>query len=59
MLPFLIPVWVVASVVYAFKVWQGEDVDVPIVSDWVDARLPHSARRAEPQRSAGRRAAPS
>lgn len=40
MLPFLIPVWVVASVVYAFKVWQGDDVDVPIVSDWIDARLP-------------------
>jgi hypothetical protein len=27
-------------VVYAFKVWQGDDVDVPIVSDWIDARLP-------------------
>jgi hypothetical protein len=40
MLPFLIPVWVVMSVVYAFKVWQGEDVDVPLVSDWIDARLP-------------------
>jgi hypothetical protein len=40
LLPFLIPLWLVASVVYALKVWQGEDVDVPIVSDWVDARLP-------------------
>ncbi len=39
MLPFLIPVWVVASVVYAFRVWQGDDVDVPVVSDWIDARL--------------------
>ncbi len=29
-----------ASVVYACKVWQGDDVHVPIVSDWVDARLP-------------------
>ena len=40
LLPFVFPVWLVASVVYGFKVWHGEDVDVPIVSDWVDARLP-------------------
>lgn len=40
LLPFVIPVAVVANVVYAFKVWQGDDVNVPIVSDWVDARLP-------------------
>ena len=40
LVPFIVPVAVVASVVYAFKVWQGEDVDVPVISDWVDARLP-------------------
>ena len=40
LLPFVLPLFVVASVVYAFRVWQGDDVDVPIVSDWVDARLP-------------------
>ena len=40
LLPFILPLWMVVSVVYAFKVWQGEDVDVPIVSDWVDASLP-------------------
>jgi len=40
LLPFLVPVWIVASVVYAFRVWSGDDVSVPIVSDWVDARLP-------------------
>ena len=40
LLPFIFPVTIVASIVYAFKVWQGDDVDVPIVSDWVDARLP-------------------
>ena len=38
---------IVASVVYAFKVWQGDDVNVPIVSDWVDARLPGGRRTAE------------
>jgi uncharacterized membrane protein len=40
LLPFMLPIFFVASIVYGFKVWQGEDVDVPIVSDWVDARLP-------------------
>jgi hypothetical protein len=40
LLPFIFPVWAVMSVVYAVKVWHGEDIDVPIVSDWVDARLP-------------------
>ncbi|MDB5072895.1 MAG: hypothetical protein JWM87_4006 [Candidatus Eremiobacteraeota bacterium] len=40
MLPFLFPLYVVGSVVYGLKVWHGEDVDVPVVSDWVDARLP-------------------
>jgi uncharacterized membrane protein len=46
LLPFIFPVTIVASVVYAFKVWQGDDVDVPIVSDWVDARLPGGAPQA-------------
>ncbi|HZX68446.1 MAG TPA: DUF4870 domain-containing protein [Candidatus Elarobacter sp.] len=40
LLPFVVPVAIVANVVYAFKVWQGDDVNVPLVSDWVDARLP-------------------
>jgi uncharacterized membrane protein len=40
LLPFVVPVAIVASVVYAVRVWQGDDVNVPLVSDWVDARLP-------------------
>ena len=40
LLPFIVPVWIVASVIYAFRVWSGDDVNVPIVSDWVDARMP-------------------
>ena len=40
LIPFIAPIWLVASVVYAIKVFQGDDVNVPIVSDWVDARLP-------------------
>jgi uncharacterized membrane protein len=42
MLTLIVPIWLVASIVYAVRVWQGEDIDVPIVSDWVDARLPAS-----------------
>ena len=40
LLTFIAPIWVVASVVYGIKVWQGDDVNVPVVADWVDARLP-------------------
>jgi uncharacterized membrane protein len=47
LLPFVVPVTIVASVVYAFKVWQGDDVNVPIVSDWVDARLPAGAPQSQ------------
>lgn len=39
LLPFIVPVTIVASVVYAFKVWHGEDVHVPFVSELVDRRL--------------------
>jgi uncharacterized membrane protein len=47
LLPFVVPVTIVASVVYAFKVWQGDDVNVPIVSDWVDARLPAGSPQSQ------------
>ncbi|HZO94421.1 MAG TPA: DUF4870 domain-containing protein [Candidatus Baltobacteraceae bacterium] len=40
LVPFLAPIWAVAAVIYAVKVWQGDDVHVPIVGDWIDARLP-------------------
>ena len=40
LLPLIVPVAFVASVVYGFKAWNGEDVRIPIVSDWVDSRLP-------------------
>lgn len=43
LLPFIIPVTIVASVVYALKVWHGEDVRVPFVSDIVEQRLHPSA----------------
>ncbi|HLX26854.1 MAG TPA: DUF4870 domain-containing protein [Candidatus Cybelea sp.] len=40
LLPFLIPVFLVASVYYGIKTWNGEDVRVPIISDWIDERIP-------------------
>lgn len=39
LLPFIVPVTIVASVVYGIKVWHGDDVRVPFVSDIVDQRL--------------------
>jgi uncharacterized membrane protein len=39
LLPLVVPVAVVASFVYAYKTWQGEDVHVPIIGDFVDGRL--------------------
>jgi uncharacterized membrane protein len=39
-IPFLIPVFLVASVFYGIKVWHGEEVRVPIISDWLDDRIP-------------------
>ena len=38
MIPFVFPVWLVATMVYGFKAWQGEDVRVPLISDWLDER---------------------
>lgn len=39
-IPFLIPIFLVASVFYGIKVWHGDEVRVPIISDWIDDRLP-------------------
>jgi uncharacterized membrane protein len=39
LLPFILPITVVASVVFAVKAWRGEEVRVPFVSDVVDTRI--------------------
>jgi uncharacterized membrane protein len=39
LLPLVVPVAVVASFVYAYKTWQGEDVHVPIIGDFVASRF--------------------
>jgi uncharacterized membrane protein len=36
LLPFIVPVTLVTSVVYAIKTWHGEQVNVPFVSELVD-----------------------
>jgi hypothetical protein len=46
LLALLFPVWLVATVVYGFQVWNGEDVRVPLISDWLDER----ENRRRPQR---------
>jgi uncharacterized membrane protein len=40
MLAFILPVFVVMSVYYGIKAWHGDDVRVPIISDWLDDRMP-------------------
>ena len=41
LIAMILPVWLVASVVYGFKLGSGDDVRVPIVSDWLDEREGH------------------
>jgi uncharacterized membrane protein len=38
LLAVLFPIWLVAAVVYGFRVWNGEDVRVPVIADWLDER---------------------
>lgn len=39
MLGLMFPVAFVASIVFGLRAWHGDEVRVPIVSDWVDRRL--------------------
>lgn len=47
LLPFLVPVFLVASVYYGIKTWNGDDVRVPIVGDWIEEHLPLDGGHAE------------
>lgn len=40
MLAFILPVFIVMSVYYGIKAWHGDEVHVPIISDWLDDRMP-------------------
>lgn len=39
-LAFMLPVFIVLSVFYGIRAWHGCDVRVPIISDWLDDRMP-------------------
>ncbi|HVA38773.1 MAG TPA: hypothetical protein VNJ51_14290 [Candidatus Dormibacteraeota bacterium] len=41
-LPFLLPIWLIASLVYAVKTWNGDDVRVPVIGEYVDRIAPAS-----------------
>jgi uncharacterized membrane protein len=38
LMPLLLPLYIVAVCVYGFKAWRGDDVRVPLISDWLDQR---------------------
>lgn len=38
-LAFILPAFVVLSVYYGIKCWHGDEVDVPIVSAWLEDRI--------------------
>jgi uncharacterized membrane protein len=40
LVPFLLPIFLIASVYYGIKTWNGDDVRVPIIGDWIDERMP-------------------
>jgi uncharacterized membrane protein len=44
LLGLLMPLWLVATVVYAVKVFQGDDVRVPLVTDWLEEREGRAVR---------------
>jgi len=40
------PIWFVLSVIYGVQVWHGDDVRIPIISDWLDMREARSQETA-------------
>ena len=40
LLAFMVPVFMVLSVYYGIKAWHGDDVRIPIVTDWLEERMP-------------------
>ena len=43
LVPLLAPLFLVASVYYGIKTWNGDDVRIPIVTSWIDERMPKAA----------------
>jgi hypothetical protein len=40
LMALLLPAFLVASVFYGIRTWQGEEVRIPILTDWLDEKLP-------------------
>lgn len=40
MLGLMLPAFVVLAVYFGIRAWHGEDVRIPIISDWLDDRMP-------------------
>lgn len=40
LLVFILPVFVILSVYYGIKAWHGDDVRVPVITDWLEDRMP-------------------
>ncbi len=43
LLPLLPILFLIASVYYGIKTWNGDDVRVPIVGSWIEDRIPNGA----------------
>jgi uncharacterized membrane protein len=46
LLPLLPVLFLVASVYYGIKTWNGDDVRIPVVTSWLDERMPHGDTNA-------------
>lgn len=39
-LAFMVPIFIIMSVFYGIRAWHGEDVRVPVITDWLDDKMP-------------------
>jgi uncharacterized membrane protein len=46
LVPLLAPLFLIASVYYGIKTWNGDDVRIPVVTSWLDERMPHGDTNA-------------
>jgi uncharacterized membrane protein len=46
LVPFLVPLFLIASVYYGIKTWNGDEVRIPVVTSWLDERMPHGDTNA-------------
>jgi hypothetical protein len=36
----MVPLFILSSVIFGIKAWHGEPVHVPVISDWLDEKMP-------------------